>query len=66
MPRKDLEKIFAVFEEMKVDPFSGDIKLMQGEENLYRRRIGNYRIYFRPIKLQHIFDISLVERKQSH
>jgi len=51
---------------MKVDPFSGDIKLMQGEENLYRRRIGNYRIYFRPIKLQHIFDISLVERKQSH
>ncbi|PIR06632.1 addiction module toxin RelE [Candidatus Jorgensenbacteria bacterium CG_4_10_14_0_8_um_filter_39_13] len=65
-PKKEREKIFTVLEEMKTGPFSGDIKLIQGEENLYRRRIGNYRIYFRPIKLQHIFDISLIERKQSH
>lgn len=64
-PRKEQERIFAVLEEMKANPFSGDIKLIQGEENLYRRRIGNYRIYFRPVKLQHILDISLIERKQS-
>jgi len=50
---------------MKEDPFSGDIKLMQGEENLYRRRKGNYRIYFRPIQSQHIFDVSLIERRTS-
>lgn len=64
-PRKEQKRIFAVLEEMKADPFSGDIKLMQGEENLYRRRKGNYRIYFRPIQLQHILDISLIERKSS-
>ncbi|MBI2591231.1 MAG: hypothetical protein HYW34_00965 [Candidatus Brennerbacteria bacterium] len=65
-PRKEQERIFAVLEEMKINPFAGDIKLMQGEENVYRRRTGNYRIYFRPNTLQHIFDISLIERKQSH
>ena len=65
-PEKEQERIFTILEKMKVNPFSGDIKLIQGEENLYRRRVGSYRIYFRPIKLQHIFDIPLIERKQSH
>lgn len=64
-PQKERERIFIVLEEMKLNPFFGDIKLIQGEKNLYRRRVGNYRIYFRPIKLQHIFDISLIERKHS-
>ncbi|MEK7553172.1 MAG: type II toxin-antitoxin system RelE/ParE family toxin [Patescibacteria group bacterium] len=64
-PKKEQRRIFAILEEMKGNPFLGDIKLMQGEENLYRRRKGNYRIYFRPIQLQHIIDISLIERKSS-
>ena len=53
-PNKERERIFIVLEEMKADPFSGDIKLMQGEDNLYRRRTGNYRIYFRLLKSSHI------------
>jgi len=64
-PKKEQERIFLVLEEMKADPFSGDIKLMQGEENLYRRRKGNYRIYFRPHQTQHVLDISLIERRSS-
>jgi len=64
-PKKEQERIFSVMEEMKTDPFSGDIKLMQGEDNLYRRRKGNYRIYFRPIQSQHILEISLIERRSS-
>ncbi len=40
-PRKEQERIFAVLEEIKSNPFLGDIKLMQGMENLYRRRKGN-------------------------
>ena len=64
-PDKERKRIFAVLEEMKTDPFSGDIKLMQGEDNLYRRRTGNYRIYFRPLKSDRILDIPLIERKQS-
>lgn len=64
-PKKEQERIFEVLEGMKADPFSGDIKLMRGEENLYRRRKGNYRIYFRPHQSQHILDVSLIERRSS-
>lgn len=64
-PDNDRKRIFVVLEEMKADPFAGDIRLMQGEENLYRRRTGNYRIYFCPLKSYHIFDIPLIERKHS-
>ena len=64
-PKKEQERIYAVLEEMKSNPFLGDIRLMQGEENLYRRRVGNYRIYFRPLKSYRILEIPLIERKQS-
>ena len=64
-PKKEQEGIYAALEEMKSNPFLGDIRLMQGEENLYRRRVGNYRIYFRPLKSCHVLDIPLIERKQS-
>jgi len=66
IPNKEQGKIFTVLEEMKTNPFSGDIRLIQGEENLYRRRVGNYRIYFRPLKSRGILDIPEIERKQSH
>lgn len=66
LPRKDQERIIAALEEMKVDPFSGDLKLMQGESNLYRRRVGNYRIYFRPYVAEHLLDIPEITRRQSH
>ena len=65
-PKKEQGKIYAILEEMKGNPFSGDARLMQGEENLYRRRVGNYRIYFRPLKSLHVLDIPLIERKQSN
>lgn len=64
-PKKEQEKIYVILEGMKGNPFLGDIKLMQGEENLYRRRVGNYRIYFRPIKSLRVLDIPLIERKHS-
>lgn len=65
-PKEEQKRIFASLEEMKSNPFRGDVKLMQGEENLYRRRVGSYRIYFRPIVQHGFLDIPEIERKQSH
>jgi mRNA-degrading endonuclease RelE of RelBE toxin-antitoxin system len=31
---------------MAIDPFAGDILKLQGEGNRWRRRVGNYRIFF--------------------
>ena len=66
IPFPDQRRIFDVLESMKLEPFSGDAKPIQGEENLYRRRIGNYRIYFRPVSEYKILDIPEITRKQSH
>lgn len=65
-PKNDYKHIFEALEEMKIDPFRGDVKLIQGEENLWRRRIGAYRIYFRPLYERYILEIPEIVRKQSH
>ena len=45
-PKQDRVRIYEILESMKDNPFTGDIKLIQGEVNLWRRRVGAYRIYF--------------------
>ncbi|MEK7502968.1 MAG: hypothetical protein AAB556_00810 [Patescibacteria group bacterium] len=65
-PKHEQKRIFRVLENMKSDLFGGDTKPIQGEINLYRRRVGDYRIYFRPILEQKIFCIPSIIRRQSH
>jgi mRNA-degrading endonuclease RelE of RelBE toxin-antitoxin system len=65
VPKNDQRRVFEALEEMKINPFHGDVKPIQGIENLWRRRIGAYRIYFRPLYEQHLLDIPEIERKQS-
>lgn len=64
-PKAEQKRLFASLEEMKSNPFKGDVKLMQGQEDLFRRRVGSYRIYFRPVTNQGLLDILEIERKQS-
>ena len=65
-PRDDQRRIFEALESMKHNPFNGDIKPIQGEVNIYRRRVGAYRIYFRPVFTQRLLNIADISRKQSH
>ena len=65
-PRSDQRRIFEVLESMKHSPFLGDTKPIQGEINLFRRRVGEYRIYFRPVFTKRLLDIPEISRKQSH
>lgn len=46
IPSRDRTRIRAAIDEMEGNPFSGDIKHLQGQEQL-RRRVGNGRIFFR-------------------
>ena len=43
LPRPDRQRIAAALRQL---PFSGDIKPLSGHDNLYRLRVGNYRIIF--------------------
>lgn len=45
IPKRETNKILAAIEEFSRDPHLGDTKKMKGESVVWRRRIGEYRIF---------------------
>jgi len=43
------EEIIKNFECLEYNPFLGDVKKIKGKKNIYRKRIGEYRFYFKTI-----------------
>jgi len=43
------EEIIKNFECLEYNPFLGDVKKVKGKKNIYRKRIGEYRFYFKTI-----------------
>jgi mRNA-degrading endonuclease RelE of RelBE toxin-antitoxin system len=49
---------------MELNPFTGDIKFLKGDPRL-RRRVGNWRIFFRVERVENTIYISAIERRTS-
>ena len=65
IPRHDMIRIMEVFHTLPKDPYFGDIKKMKGEPDVWRRRIGSFRIFYR-IKLEsRLILVFRVERRTS-
>jgi len=59
-PQKDADYLLFVLEEIAENPYQGDIQKIKGEENVWRRRVGSYRILYEIFfvkKFIWIFDI---------
>ncbi len=65
IPRKDSERILFVLEKLTQDPFLGDIEKMSGEINIWRKRIGAYRLFYEIHKNRRIIYIFKLERRTS-
>lgn len=66
IPRKDSERLLFVIEQrLPENPFGGDVQKMSGFQNIWRRRIGAYRIKFEIIKEERVIHIFRVERRTS-
>lgn len=64
-PRYDTVRILDVIRLLPVDPYFGDIQKMKGYNDVWRRRIGSYRIFFR-VKIEaRIILVFNVERRTS-
>lgn len=46
IPPRDAERIRAALRECAVNPYAGDIRKMEGEDDVWRRRIGAHRILY--------------------
>ncbi len=62
-PGKDAKRIEMVFYQFRINPFVGDIEKMEGEENVWRRRIGSYRVSYELFTKRRIVFIFRVERR---
>jgi len=64
LPPRDQALVRAALDEMESDPFCGDIKYLKGDPRL-RRRVGNWRIFFRVERSENTIYISAIERRSS-
>lgn len=64
-PKQDQERIFEILRDFEIDPWVGDIVKIKGEENKWRHRIGNYRIFYSVYIDSKLIDITEIERRTS-
>jgi len=50
-------------EELAENPYQGDIEKIKDEENVWRRRIGNYRILYEIKPKQRYIDVFQIRRR---
>lgn len=61
--RKDKERVLSVIKELETNPHSGDIQKIKGEDNVWRRRVGSYRLFFEIYPEEKVVHIFHVERR---
>jgi mRNA-degrading endonuclease RelE of RelBE toxin-antitoxin system len=64
--RDDLHQINSTFDELRENPYSGDIKFLRGVDGALRRRAGVWRIIFELDQDQHTVVILEVKRRGSN
>ncbi|MCB1107818.1 MAG: type II toxin-antitoxin system RelE/ParE family toxin [Chlamydiia bacterium] len=63
-PKRDLKKVAKKIDSLEQDPIPKDSKKIKGEEDLYRVRVGDYRIlYFLQRSVLTILVIRVAHRK---
>lgn len=65
IPRKDVGRILEAIRKLEGDPFAGDIRRMEGEEYVWRKRIGSYRIFYELREEANMIRVFRIERRTS-
>ncbi len=59
------EQVLLRLDELQANPYQGDVKKIHGKFNIYRLRIGEYRLYFRLIPESRTIEILLFESRSA-
>ncbi len=65
-PAKDQRLILKILDAMAVYPFGGDLVRLRNERSEWRRRVGNYRIFFDVYSQIKVVDVVGIERRTSN
>ena len=64
-PNNHARKILEAIENFASNPYVGDIRKIKNEKNLWRKRVGNYRIFYEMHKDKKFIHALWVERRTS-
>lgn len=59
------ERIFEVIRSFAIDPYAGDIEKMKGEDSVWRRRVGSYRVFYEVDSARKVITVFDVRRRTS-
>ncbi len=65
LPQHDISALLRVIQLLPINPYFGDIQKMSGEENVWRRRMGAYRIFYKLKMAEKIILVFHLERRTS-
>ena len=65
IPSKDRQRIITTLEQIRKDPFAGDIVYLKGQDSALRRRVGDWRILFDIYPEQKLVIVSAILRRTS-
>ena len=65
-PRRENERLFSIVQQLVSNPYAGDIEKMKGVDDVWRKRVGSYRIKYEIYATQKIVRVFSVERRASH
>ena len=65
IPQNNARRIVSVIQQLPINPYAGDIQKMKGEKNVWRRRVGEYRIFYEVLTSESILNVFRVERRTS-
>lgn len=65
LPERDAKRIAAAIKLLPHDPYLGDIQKMKGLENVWRRRVGFYRLFYKLLPREKMILVFRLERRTS-
>lgn len=64
-PKQDARRILQAIRGLPLNPYYGDIQKMKGQENIWRRRIGSYRFFYKLLPKERTVLVFELERRTS-
>ena len=65
VPLRDRERIIAALDEMRKNPFRGDIARLKNQPTAWRRRLGDWRIFFDIYPDRQLIEVVAIRRRTS-
>lgn len=65
IPKEYARKILDTIDSLSFNPFAGDIQKIKSQTNSWRRRVGNYRVFYDIKTKEKTVEVTWIERRTS-